>query len=581
MSTDALGGSIGSAFVDIRLSMDKIGKDLSGLEAELKKKLGGTVPALDNTKNAFTGLLGAVRTAFGALGAAFGARAFVQFVGNAIATADAVGESARAANIGAERFQRLSYVFGQAGVQAETFGGAMRVLNTRFGQFLTTGSGAAADAIEALGLKTRIMNGEIQTSEQFLDAVIVAFGSVDGAARQAAIAAALFGREAGPRMAATLAQGSASINQQASQIRALTDLEISKADALSDAWDRLAGSFGNFAKGAAISGTFSLSRLFGIDEASGGVRSLEIQLGELKAQRDLVARQRAAGLGTVQNTEDLDKQIALVEQQIEYEKLLRTPFVTTGGGKEAADELQEIVVANHDLMRKAPNPWADDPRLQEIKLPKPIKMPSDWKSFGPVMLEWEKINKASEDYEKNLEIAKAKQMELSVAIAASFESRGWQALTEGKASDAIQGFIKDLAELIVRITVLQPLAAALSASLSSIGGVGGFFTGVFSKIAGKAKGGPVSAGETVVVGEEGPELFRAGVSGSVIPNHKLFSGARGISADANGHMPAIEQNFNFPLAFPAQLEAFVRNVAGPAGRDAALSVIGARGGNRI
>jgi hypothetical protein len=58
MSTDALGGSIGSAFVDIRLSMDKIGKDLSGLESELKKKLGGTIPPLENTKNAFTGLLG-------------------------------------------------------------------------------------------------------------------------------------------------------------------------------------------------------------------------------------------------------------------------------------------------------------------------------------------------------------------------------------------------------------------------------------------------------------------------------------------------------------------------------------------
>jgi hypothetical protein len=579
MSTDALGGSIGSAFVDIRLSMDKIGKDLSGLESELKKKLGGTIPPLENTKNAFTGLLGAVRTAFGALGAAFGARAFVQFVGNAIATADAVGESARAANIGAERFQRLSYVFGQAGVQAETFGGAMRVLNTRFGQFLTTGSGAAADAIEALGLKTRIMNGEIETSEQFLDAVIETFGSVDGAARQAAISAALFGREAGPRMAATLAQGSAAINQQASEIRALTDLEISKADALSDAWDRLAGSFGNFAKGAAISGTFSLSRLFGIDEATGGARSLEIQLGELKAERDLIASQRAAGLGTVRSTGDLDKQIALVEEQIAYEKLLRTPFVTTTGGAKK-DELQEIVVANHDLMLKPPNPWGDDPRLKEIKLPKPIKMPDDWKSFGPVMLEWEKINKASEDYEKNLEDAKTKQMELSVAIAASFESRGWQALTEGKASDAIRGFIQDLAELIVRITILQPLAAALSASLSSIGGVGGVFTGVFSKIAGKAKGGPVSAGETVVVGEKGPELFRAGVSGSVVPNHKLFSGARGISADAGGLPPAIEQNFNFPLTFPAQLEAFVRNVAGPAGRDAALSVMGARG-NRI
>ena len=39
----------------------------------------------------------------------------------------------------------------------------------------------------------------------------------------------------------------------------------------------------------------------------------------------------------------------------------------------------------------------------------------------------------------------------------------------------------------------------------------------------KAKGGPVKAGQPYVVGEEGPELFVPGASGTIVPNHKMAS----------------------------------------------------------
>jgi hypothetical protein len=48
----------------------------------------------------------------------------------------------------------------------------------------------------------------------------------------------------------------------------------------------------------------------------------------------------------------------------------------------------------------------------------------------------------------------------------------------------------------------------------------GFSRGPTASVAGyRAKGGPVSAGATYVVGEEGPELLQMGsTSGNVIPN---------------------------------------------------------------
>ena len=68
-------------------------------------------------------------------------------------------------------------------------------------------------------------------------------------------------------------------------------------------------------------------------------------------------------------------------------------------------------------------------------------------------------------------------------------------------------------------TVSGPSGSAKS------GGVGGFLSGILNsglKIAGfLADGGPVSAGSTYMVGEEGPELFTSGTSGHITPNHQL------------------------------------------------------------
>jgi hypothetical protein len=46
-------------------------------------------------------------------------------------------------------------------------------------------------------------------------------------------------------------------------------------------------------------------------------------------------------------------------------------------------------------------------------------------------------------------------------------------------------------------------------------------------------GGPVSAGTTYLVGENGPELFTSATSGTIIPNNKM-SGGNTINITVNG-----------------------------------------------
>jgi len=48
-------------------------------------------------------------------------------------------------------------------------------------------------------------------------------------------------------------------------------------------------------------------------------------------------------------------------------------------------------------------------------------------------------------------------------------------------------------------------------------------------IPGRAEGGPVRAGSTYLVGEQGPELFVPGANGQIIPNHALSGGGGGLA----------------------------------------------------
>ena len=113
--------------------------------------------------------------------------------------------------------------------------------------------------------------------------------------------------------------------------------------------------------------------------------------------------------------------------------------------------------------------------------------------------------------------------------------------------DAARSILNAVFEGLVRLAIVKPFLA---------------FLGVPSFV----HGGRPPLNRPSIVGERGPELFIPDRAGTVIPNNQL------------GDMGGISQEFNFPLAFPTQLEAFVRNVAGPAGRDAAVQVLRARQG---
>ncbi len=111
---------------------------------------------------------------------------------------------------------------------------------------------------------------------------------------------------------------------------------------------------------------------------------------------------------------------------------------------------------------------------------------------------------------------------------------------------AARSILDTVLQALIRLTLVKPFLGFL--------GLPGFAHG------GRHPNAPFIAGEL------GPELVIPDRPGTVIPNNQL------------GGLGGFRQEFNFPLAFPTQLEAFVRNVAGPAGRDAAAQVLRATRG---
>ena len=101
-------------------------------------------------------------------------------------------------------------------------------------------------------------------------------------------------------------------------------------------------------------------------------------------------------------------------------------------------------------------------------------------------------------------------------------------------------FKKFARQFLTQIAVMILQAAIFAALLSivfpgaSVGGagLGGFKTnfldllgGGSGVLAGRAKGGPVAGNTPYLVGEQGPELFMSGASGTIIPNHAMGGGS--------------------------------------------------------
>lgn len=132
--------------------------------------------------------------------------------------------------------------------------------------------------------------------------------------------------------------------------------------------------------------------------------------------------------------------------------------------------------------------------------------------------------------------------------------------------DFASGILKDIARLVSRLLLLQALQAA-----SGLGGPVGSFFGDLANVGAAADGSTMAmANKPFIVGEEGPELFTPGQTGSITPTDQTI-GALAAAGSAQGQTTVVQ-------APAPEVNVQVVNVDSP---DAARSAMDTSEGGQI
>jgi hypothetical protein len=170
----------------------------------------------------------------------------------------------------------------------------------------------------------------------------------------------------------------------------------------------------------------------------------------------------------------------------------------------------------------------------------------------------DRLTSLQKSIEKQYELNTAVQNQLQLAdgvantlgqgLGSAFDAlisgaQGW----EDSLRQIASGVLVDIANQLIRIFVIEQAINAIKAFLTPFSaatplGAGGGQVGKFGTlgpnygIPQRANGGPVSSGQTYMVGERGPELFVPGRSGTIVANDKMGGGNTNVvvNVDAKG-----------------------------------------------
>lgn len=136
-----------------------------------------------------------------------------------LASLDALDDAANTSDFGVERLQKLRFSAEQSGVTVRELEEGLRRMTRRVGLFAADGGGPAAAAFKQLGISVTDTQGRVRASGDIFDDVVDKLGNVESQARKSAIASAIFGDDAGPKLTLLLNQGADGIARLSDEAR--------------------------------------------------------------------------------------------------------------------------------------------------------------------------------------------------------------------------------------------------------------------------------------------------------------------------------------------------------------------------
>lgn len=202
---------VGGIVVRLLADAKQLEAALSKGSADLKKfggeadKTGRQVKAsADATTSAITGVV----TRLGGLLAAYvSVSSAIQAFNNAMSNVTALDHLSQATGVGIERLSELRNIALAMGVDFDTLGRTLAQFGPRMNEALSSPTSRGSQALRALGVEVRDAQGNIRQLDELLPTLAERFSQFANGSNKAAISAALFGEEAGPKMLALLNKG--------------------------------------------------------------------------------------------------------------------------------------------------------------------------------------------------------------------------------------------------------------------------------------------------------------------------------------------------------------------------------------
>jgi hypothetical protein len=211
---------------------------------------------------------------------------------------------------------------------------------------------------------------------------------------------------------------------------------------------------------------------------------------------------------------DLTREDVRVQKEAKdaVEKTQREADARLRSEAERLNHLRDQYIEMADPLEKYRKQLADvDVLLEKGLLTQQQAMEAQWKINEAMDKTWQKNEEAAKD-----------TMHIWKQLGGIFERTFESAVSGGnKFSNVLANLASDLSRLFMRKTVMEPAGQMFESALKRFD-FGSIFGDLF-----RAEGGPVSANSPYIVGEQGPELFVPGASGSIVPNGQFGGGGRG------------------------------------------------------
>lgn len=203
-----MANTVGALRVELSAGLAEFTRDMGRAAHEAERAMGRVNRSIDSVKGTL-----------GVLGATLSIGSFAALVKSSINAADEMGKLSQKVGVSVEALSALKYAGDLSDVSLEALGNGLKKLSVNMLD-TASGTGAAKESFEALGINVKDATGNLKGSDKVLAEVADRFAGMEDGAGKTALAVKLFGK-AGADLIPLLNQGSAGLGEMRAEAERL------------------------------------------------------------------------------------------------------------------------------------------------------------------------------------------------------------------------------------------------------------------------------------------------------------------------------------------------------------------------